>query len=106
MHLDPEDDYLDIAIKIYNHFEVFQSCAVTGFVHDPDLMQSYEKGKLVYDQLVKLDQMDNTKFFGDKLIRKHKRPADCIGGYTAHKQFRFKRVKLENDFKWTFWRIQ
>lgn len=106
MHLSDEDDYLDIAIKIYNHFEVYQSCSVIGLVVDPTARAMHEKGKLVHDELVRLDALDNIKFHGDKLIRKNKRPKDCIGGFTAHKQFRFQRANLGDDIKWTFWRIQ
>lgn len=106
MHIEPTDDYLDIAIKIYNHFEVYQMCNVKGFVHDAELMKGYEKGQLVHNELVRLDSLDNEKFHGTKKIRKNKRPANAIGGYIAHKIFRFQRVHLGDDVKWTFWRVQ
>lgn len=100
-----DDDYLDTAKKIYEKFIVLQSCKVKGLILDGRI--AFEKGALVAKEIKRLDELDNVKFHGEKMVRRHKRPPDCIGGYLAHKTFRFKRVIEENgEPVYTFWRIQ
>lgn len=100
-----DDDYLDTARKIYEKFIVNQSCKIKGFVFEGRIV--HEKGAMVAKEIKRLDELDNVKFHGEKMVRRHKRPPDCIGGYLAHKTFRFKRVIEEGgQAAYTFWRIQ
>ncbi len=92
-----------MANTIFNEFEIGQSCAIRGFVQmgieDLEL-----KGKIVCDELRRLDAAQNVIITGSKKnMRKRKFYADSIGGYIAHKIFRF---KLTDTDKYTIWRVQ
>lgn len=99
------DNYMIMAEKIYTVFEVLQSCTISGWVvGEEDL---WEKGQMVCDELRKLDMRDNVKTPKEgRPSRRRKIIPDSIGGYLAHKIFKYKRVVVDNKPKWTIWRIQ
>ena len=101
-----EDDYLTIATKIYESFEVGQNCSIKGVVIDEALQKVYTKGELVLKEISRRDSVDNIRFHGAKQIRKQRRPANTIGGYTMQKQFRWTELRTNQDAKYTIWRIQ
>lgn len=98
-----EDTYAEVANKIFFEFELNQSCAITGLVRDGDEIEA--KGKYVLDQLRWLDEKHNTTPAADgRRRRKRKLINDSIGGYAAHKIFKFKIT--DNGTKYSIWRIQ
>lgn len=98
------EDYYDMAQKIFYQFEVNQSCTIGGWVVSDD--DAIEKGEMVCNELRRLDTQENVCSTAKKPYRKRKIIPDSIGGYMAHKIFKYKRVILDNRPKWTIWRLQ
>lgn len=99
------DNYEEMAEKIYKYFEVNQSCAINGWVvGEEDL---WEKGFMVCEKLREFDRLENIKIpKSGRPSRRRRVIPDSIGGYLAHKIFKFKRVVNDNKPKWTIWRLQ
>jgi hypothetical protein len=95
------DDYLLMARKIYDGFDINQSCTVTGEVADGEKI--YEKGRLVVDELRRIDRVDNCVVRDGKWSRRNIKIPDSIGGYEVQKAFRFVR---REDGSWVIWRVQ
>ena len=95
------DNYEDIAYTIFHDFDINQSCSITGWVTMDNKV--FPLGELVIEHLRKLDNIENTT---DGRSRKRKVLPDSIGGFVAQKIFRFKKVKDDNHFKYTIWRVQ
>lgn len=94
----------EIAYKIYQSFEIFQSCKVTGFIQDGRRMEA--KGELVLKEIDRLDRLDNVRKMGEKMTRKRKKPPNTVGGYVAHKIFQWEKNIVDNEVRYTIWRIQ
>lgn len=96
------DNFAVTASKIWNDFEVFQSCTIKGFVE----IWSEEiqpKGYLVVEELRRLDMRDNTKFDGRRRRRKKVILPNTVGGQVAHKIFKY---KSDENQTYVIWRIQ
>lgn len=105
--LDANDTIITMADKIFNHFLVTQSCTIRGFEKDVD--DNVElKGDRVLELLREMDRKQNyinhNKSRNDARRRRHI-PKDSIGGYLAHKIFKFKHETLGTPCV-TIWRIQ
>jgi hypothetical protein len=94
------DDVTAIADKIFELFEINQSCKVEGTV----IMKGrlVEKGRAVLDRLQLLDEITNT--YNGK--RKRTRPENSVGGYEAHKIFKYQRRIVDDEIRYTIWRHQ
>lgn len=99
------DDYKTMAKTIFNHFIVGQSTKVIGtLIEDtPAGKRLKEKGEAVIEYLDWLDKQEN---FNKDGKRKRTRIPDSIGGFVAHKIFRYKRVISNDEVKYTIWRMQ
>ena len=97
----------EIAWKIFYDFQVGQSTAVTGFVHDIE-DDPYPLGKHVIDLLIQLDIKENCyRPSGDKrLRRKRVQLPNTIGGYVVQKIFKYESRVNGNKVIYTIWRIQ
>lgn len=102
------DDTVDVtAKKIFNEFDVFQSCSINGFVRDEAKQELVPKSEMVINALRILDERANTEVRkGDGRRRRIRTLAkDSIGGYLAHKIFKF-RYDDKDHVKVTIWRLQ
>lgn len=103
----PEDDYMTMAEKIYKRFEIGMSCSIYGFVQIPSEMRVIPKGQLVIDEISRLDILDNTDIGSDKRRRRKRvKPPHTIGGYVAHKMFRYEILNTDKGPKVNIWRMQ
>lgn len=94
-----------IARMIYEEFKVDQSTCVDGF--ETKVGGRVEsRGECVLKCLEQLDERDNTYENGDKRRRKRVKPMNTIGGYVAHKIFKWAKVITDEGPKYTIWRIQ
>lgn len=100
-----DDSIKEAASKIYNDFLINQSCTICGFERIEEFRLE-EKGLLVCNELRRLDSVDNLRPMGKKMTRRRKILPDSIGGYVAHKIFKFKRVIVESEVRYTIWRVQ
>lgn len=105
------DTWKQVADKIWSDgFVVDQSCSVFGI--ELYKGEAWGKGELVIKELERLDAAQNViKTANGKNMRKRKKIEGSIGGYIAHKIFRFKehRIKDEikgNTVKMNIWRVQ
>jgi len=95
MNIYEEDSWQECARKIFYHFKVGQTVSFEGTGEDC-------KGIWVIDELKRLDEVTNKYVKGGKLVRKLQQIPGSIGGYIAHKIFKY-RV---GDKKVHIWRIQ
>jgi hypothetical protein len=101
----PEMDAEEMAYTIFYSMKVMQSCKITGIELDKGRWKP--KGEIVCDLLWQYDRTLNTKSRGaTEGPRIKRKPPNSIGGYLADKIFRWKIDILENDVKYTIWRIQ
>lgn len=100
-----EDDYLQIAEKIFKQFELNQSCVVTGWVQLED-GKTKPKGEMVIDELRRMDKDEYLQPQGKKMIRKRKYEPNSVGGWLAQPIFKWQSVILDKDVKYTIWRKQ
>lgn len=96
------DDYLTMAEKIYYHFEVNQSCTIKGFVIDEN-QEPIPKGKMVLDQIDKLDRAEN---YGTNSRRKRVKPQNSIGDFVAGKIFKWEERTQDHKIIFLIWRLQ
>ena len=105
------DNYLDMAKKIFDKFEIGKACVVLGYVWETDLKTKYEKGMMVVNELKRLDLAFNfipTKRYVKNRPESQRRLMyikNSIGGPVAHKIFRYERYN-STDAKWCIWRVQ
>lgn len=102
------DDVNETARKIFEYFDVNQSCKVVGF----ETIQGgalVKKGGLVINRL----QLLWNKHYGmlkpsgrsNGMKKKFRKKPNEIGGYDATKKFKFKWSEV-TEYKVTIWRIQ
>lgn len=103
-----DDSPYETARKIFEEFELHQSCTITGTLIDEEKRTAFFKGELVLKELKIMDECQNTnRPAGDKrLRRKRVILEDSIGGYVAQKIFRFKKTVLDGETRWSIWRFQ
>ena len=96
----------EIADIIFFQFDLHQSCKIEGWEYIGKRI--HPKGELVCDEIWNLDRKHNcyVKDGSKTALRIRKRPANSIGGYAAHKIFKWERFILDNYVKYTIWRIQ
>jgi len=102
------DTLEETARKIFEEFEVNQSCTLRGVEFVEAERKVYAKGKMVLAQLEYLDRIANTQKRGTRggFARIQRKPSNCIGGYLAHKLFRWSEETLNGEPCVTIWRIQ
>lgn len=105
------DTWKQAADKIWSDgFIVDQSCSIYGIVLIGD--EPFAKGELVVRELERLDMKQNVIVQANgKKARKRKKIEGSIGGYIAHKIFRFKEHRIVNPekgntVKYNIWRVQ
>lgn len=97
----------ETAQLIFHQMIVNQSVAILGYVRDDENMTVEEKGKLVIQELEKLDIEHNFQAHKDgALRRKRSRMANSIGGFIAQKIFKYERREVDNFPRYTIWRLQ
>ena len=104
------DTWKECADKIWSDsFEVNNSCSIYGII----LLKGepFAKGELVVNELRRLDKEENVMVGASgKNSRRRKVLPDSIGGYVAHKIFRFKELHTERNGvktrKYNIWRVQ
>lgn len=99
-----EDDWRETALKIWNNFEVNQSCKVTGFENDG--LTLVPKGEMVINELTRIDLYTNTTTDGRGRRRMVRPKGKSIGGYIAHKIFRWEKKIIDSEMVFTIWRYQ
>ncbi len=106
------DDHEEIAKKIFEDFDVLQSCKVVGFYEgmntDTGRRFIVPKGDLVLDHIKLLDSQINIyDSKTDKRGRRiHRKLPNTIGGYVAHKIFKYDVKMTDREPVFTIWRIQ
>jgi hypothetical protein len=95
------DDYLTIGDKVYNSFEVNQSCTVKGFILDGE--DVIPKGKLVLQHIERLDVAEH---YNKQGRRKRVKPANSIGDYVAGKIFCYEERIKDKKIIFLIWRKQ
>ena len=103
------DNYIDTANKIFNHFEINQSCNVIGWTYITVLDEYKAKGELVLKELEDMDRKQNfDKSRSDRRVRRRRvKLPNSIGDYVAQKIFRWKIDKSSiNKPKYAIWRVQ
>lgn len=98
------DDYLTMAQKIYDTFDVNHSCTIKGLVVDRDTQEVFPKGELVLEQINKLDIAENYDKRGKR--RKRVKPKDSIGDFVAGKIFKYEKRIKDKKIIYLIWRIQ
>ena len=99
------DNFSVIAHKIFNYFAVNQSTTIVGWF---DTGESFEKlGDMVLDEIRVLDKAENVvRNRANGSRRKRKLLPNSIGGYVAHKIFRYKYETINSKPHITIWRVQ
>lgn len=99
------DTVWEIAKKIWEDFDVLASCTVYGFVEVEKSL--VPKGQLVVSELRKMDELENVKknAVGSK-VRQWKYKKDSIGGPIAHKIFTWEKRIVDDEPRFTIWRVQ
>ena len=93
--------YEEITEVIYRKFEVGQSCSIRGMYGDIPL------GQVVINRIRDIDLIENTDLrTNGQRRRKIKIPPNSVGGYVAHKIFKWAVVYNEGIPKYTIWRYQ
>lgn len=104
--IDLNQNWMQIAKQIYETFEVFNNITIGG----AQLIDGeyYPIGKLVCEELERLDRIDNTAPHGNgkNIRRKRYKPNDWIGGYVSQKAFKFKEEVRNGKLIYTIWRMQ
>lgn len=108
------DTVRDISKKIFDMFEIHESCRVSGFVMDSKAKKLVPKGELVMKEIEFLDDLMNCRFVtirgnkGDKekKIRNYKFKDKSVGGPISHKIFTFEVKVSNNEPVYTIWRYQ
>jgi hypothetical protein len=95
------DDYMEMAEKIYYHFEVNQSCTIKGFVFDEG--EPIPKGKLVLDHI---NNLDKTEHYDKRSRRKRVKLPNSIGDYVAGKIFKWDERIQDRKIIYLIWRVQ
>lgn len=107
-----DDNYLQIAHKIFYEFDVLQSCRIDGWLEitglDGKIVGTKPKGEWVLEQLKILDDSENIAIRPGDGRKRRKRVVlpNTIGGYVAHKIFGFKEEIINAVPKISIWRIQ
>lgn len=94
----------DIARKIYEQFDVHQSCTIMGFYKgEEDLIP---KGKVVMDIIEMLYSLEFCRDKGGKQYRVYSYKPNSVGGPIAHKIFTWDKKIINNEIRYTIWRVQ
>ena len=95
------DDYMTMADKIYNSFEVNQSCTVKGFILDEG--EPIPKGKMVLDHI---NLLDRSEHYDKHSRRKRVKPPNSIGDFVAGKIFKYEERIQDRKIIYLIWRMQ
>jgi hypothetical protein len=98
------DDYITMAQKIYETFDVHHSCTIKGLVLDRDKEVYIPKGELVLEQINRLDIAENYDKFGRR--RRRVKPVNSIGDYVAGKIFKYEQRIKDKKVIYLIWRVQ
>ncbi len=110
----PTDSVILMATKMFFDYQVGQSATVSGFIEMPD-DSTVAKGELVLEEIRRLDLVENFtdgfrgKGSRGKNIQRRKRkrmPENTIGDYLCQKTFKWKKNIINNQVRYTIWRIQ
>lgn len=95
-----------MAKKIYNFFEVGQSCTVYGFVVNELIKKVTPKGELVVDYIKSLYEIDCMRIISGRVKRAFLYKKNSVGGPVAHKIFIWDKKIVDSEPRYTIWRFQ
>ena len=113
--IDKNDDVKMIAMKIFEQFKVLQSVTIEGFEFVPTMgwiepgkvyNRPFIKGELVWDEIMRLDDLANFYDGNGRRRRKRIKLTDTNGAPVAQKIFRKKKTVLNEMPRITIWRVQ
>lgn len=99
------ESFEEMAKKIFFHFEINQSCTVSGY-EEIEGGRLVAKGEQVIAELERLDNKHNMTTEGKVMRRKRAKPIHSIGGYVAHKIWKYRQRIVDSQVKYDIWRIQ
>lgn len=94
------------AKKIFNSFDVLQSCTITGYIVDPETEDVDYKADKVLEELIRLDKVNNFADTRRGMQRVSRRLKNSIGGLVAQKIFRYERNEGDGKCSIRIWRVQ
>lgn len=97
----------EMAIKIYKHFLLDQSCVIEGLTREENNLVPI--GFIVMKKIKEFDEIDNFTVDASGRMRRRRRvQANSIGGHIANKVFRYNEEVdyVNRNIRWTFWRVQ
>jgi hypothetical protein len=98
------DSYETMAWKIFNYFQVHQSCTIIGVHAGGGILDA--RGAMVWKEIQKLDEKENTERNRSGFRRKRKLIPDSIGGYVAQKIFCRSMKVQDGVLRYVIWRYQ
>lgn len=99
------DSCIQVARKIYENFDVGESCVITGFIIQ--LGDSVTRGELILKEIERMDMDENIRFIsGAKKQRKYVYKKGSIGGPISQKIFTFEKRIVDSEVRYTIWRFQ
>ncbi len=97
------DTPFNIASKIYGGFELHQSCTIMGFYRREADMELVPKGEIIMGIIEELYKGEYCYKDGK---RKNQFKPNSVGGPIAHKIFTWEKRIINNEVRYTIWRIQ
>lgn len=101
-YIRPEMTAAEMAYVIFYNMDLLVSCKIEGVENFNGKWKP--KGEIVCDLLWEYDRKFNVREKSEHRIRR--KPPQSIGGYLADKIFRWKYEIIDNDVKYSIWRIQ
>lgn len=98
------DSIYTIAEKIFNWFEVNQSCTIEGYIQGTYSVTI--RGMEVMKEIERLDIFVNTQLKNGKPRRKRVILPNSVGGYVAQKIFKYKKGVRDGIDYVSIWRYQ
>lgn len=99
-----ENNY-QIALAIFDDFELNQSCTIKGFEKGPNGRLEI-RGENIIKLLEDMDARSNMCKNGNRIRRKRVKPPNTVGGYVAQKIFKYHHDIIDSEPRTTIWRIQ
>lgn len=104
-----DDTVMECGRKVFHTYDVGMSCTIVGFVEMPD-GEIKSKGELVWENLIQLDKVHNFVNAGKTHLNGQRRrrvmPENCCGDYLRNKTFKYQKNIIDNQVRYTIWRIQ
>lgn len=100
------DTVFQMAVKIFEEFNVNQSCSIKGFVTIESEKRVVPKGEMVIKELEEMFQHKFMNLAAGRWRHKRKVLPNSIGGLVAQKIWKYKRDTRDGMIVYTVWRVQ